>query len=152
MKRKSPSVSTLAAYCLLLLVLSGCQLTTLGSTVGYQVSHDVPFDSDLCVGGLKGKLSSGELVMFESPVVPLGERYDVDKERGKIDKGDSVLAEAWCYGTEDEELGYIAAEGILVPSYGVGVAYYEPHDTSYCLTGKTNGDIIPCIISSIIEQ
>ena len=75
-----------------------------------------------------------------------------DIERGKIGKGDEVLAEAWCYGAEGEELGYIAAEGRLVPSYSVGVLYGEPSSEPFCFTGRTAGKYIPCIDSSIIEQ
>ncbi len=90
--------------------------------------------------------------MFESPMVLLGENYNENKERGSIGQGDAVTAEAWCYGAQREEIGYIAAEGVLVPSYGVSVSYYEPQDSSYCLTGTVSGSVIPCIVSGIIEQ
>lgn len=153
MKQKSlgSGVLTVGSVCLLL-TFSGCQVTTLGSTIGYQLYHDIPIGEAVCVGGLKGKLSSDITVMFESPIVPLGEDYDENILRGKIDKGDEVLAEAWCYGAEGEEIGYIAAEGRLVPSYDVGVIYNEPLNGPLCLTGRTSGEYIPCITSGIIEQ
>ena len=76
MKRKVFVVRSIICCILLLLTLSGCQLTILGSTISYQLWHDIPVAEAVCVGGLKGKLSSGTTVMFESPVVPLGEDYD----------------------------------------------------------------------------
>ena len=91
-------------------------------------------------------------MIFESPVVPLGENYDEQKLRGSVDKGDRVRAEAWCYGAAGEEMGYIAAEGVLVPSYSVSVNYSQPYDSPYCLTGKEVRGKTPCIESGIIKQ
>ena len=138
---------------MLLLMLSSCiGPTELGGTIGYRIFNGPPINGAVCIAGLKGRLMSGETVMFESPVVPLGENYDEQKLRGSIDKGDQVRAEAWCYGATGEEIGYIAAEGVLVPSTTVAVVYNEPYDNPTCLKGSEVRGKPPCIISSIIKQ
>ncbi len=90
--------------------------------------------------------------MFASPVVPLGENYAENKLRDGIDQGDRVKAEAWCYGAAGEEIGYISAEGVLVPSVSVGVVYNEPYFSSPCLEGVEVRGKPPCILSHIIKQ
>lgn len=120
---------------LLPLAVSGCTPGPLGGSVGYDVWHDIPANEAVCTGDLKGRLSAGETVMFESPVVPLGENYNEFKERAPTGQGDSVKAEGCCYSATGEEIGYIAAEGVLVPSYSVshfGPSYSSPS----CLTGN----------------
>ena len=88
--------------------------------------------------------------MFESPIVPLGKDYTENKLRGSINQGDRVRAEAWCYGTAGEEIGYVVAEGVLVPSYSVTVNYLEPYTS--CLKGTEVRGKAPCIQSGIIKQ
>ena len=90
--------------------------------------------------------------MFESPIVLPGKNYTEDKLRGSIGQGDRVRAEAWCYGAASKEIGYIAAEGVLVPSVSVSVNYFEPYYRANCLIGNEVRGTVPCITSGIIKQ
>lgn len=69
--------------------------------------------------------------------------------------GTTVSLEAWCYGENDEELGYfrlekpwfgsVANEAIFVYS----PAYLEERET--CLTGTEERGEVPCVFSGLLK-
>ena len=151
MSKKRPFYIT-ARVAGFMMMLSACAPPPLTNTISYIVWNNVPAAENMCLGGLKGRLSSREAILFESPVVSFGETFQEDKMREGIGQGDNVNAEAWCYDAEGNETNYISASGKFIADYSVTVSFNEPATSPQCLKANESRGTPPCISSRIIQQ
>lgn len=89
-------------------------------------------------------------------IVPLG-GYEVLEAASPADApaGTIVSLEAWCYGENDEELGYFRlkrAWRASVANWAIFVHLPLPqNDREICLAGTEERGAVPCVSSGLLE-
>lgn len=75
-----------------------------------------------CLGGLEARIASRQRVIYESGIVPYGERVDLwVTSLETLPNGTQVDVQAWCYGRGGNEAGYAQYVGPWVSGPGGAV-------------------------------
>ena len=147
----------------LLLALSGCiQENFVHDPLYYEVANnpenmvfEIGPGDKICSGGLKAKMTSGKLVLFESPLVAEdGANYTAKPPRPEgFGKGSFTEIEAWCYSEGGIQQGYANYKGRLVGGVlASSVAVYGFKIREGCLRPTESTGEPPCIETSLFDE
>lgn len=147
-----------------MIFLPGCFLQSTGIGVSetfvyYVLNNKEPdpeqginADDIICAGGLKGKVSTGETLLFESRIIKQGEpdySENVTNPEG-FRKGSPMKIESWCYNEDGTEQGYFLYEDNVVGGpLAFGITFYNYKVTNDCLKPTSSSGEPSCVFTSL---
>ena len=133
--------------------MTGC-LGSFPDTIELHVINMPEANHPVCTNGLKTTFRAGSLLMDE--IVPLG-GYEVLEAASPADApaGTIVSLEAWCYGENNQELGYYRLEKpwhASTANWFINVySSLPPDNREICLAGTEERGAAPCVFSGLLE-
>ena len=153
---------------LFLSLLTACPFQSTGIVVGdpieYIVANNPQPDPEtgvgsndiICRGGLKTRMATNDLMLFESELIKAEDTYteSVGNPEG-FGKGSPMTIEAWCYNEDGSQQGYARYEnevtgGIAASSVHV-VGLKASSARGYCLELTSSSGEPPCISSPLFD-
>ena len=137
----------------LVLALAGCA-KSFPDSVWMQVTNGPQPNYSNCVGGLKATFQAGSL--FLDATVPISDVKNLMVARPTdAPEGTIVTLEAWCYGEDNQELGYFKlkrAWHASVANQSIFIyAPLPPDNRETCLVGAEERGAVPCVSSGLLD-
>ena len=149
---------TLVLTLMCLPLFSACGEVIVGDPLGYLVDNNAenwPYadpENRICLGGLKAKVTTGDTLLFKSPVVMPDDPYyrEVVKNPEGFGKGSPMTIEAWCYHEDSTLQGYIKYENTVTGGFqALGIDILGFKAINDCLKSTESTGEPPCILTTL---